>query len=166
VITAVIMAEEGVMSVLVERDGRSAQRERRHEQPGAPVREALRTGRTVDRTRPPGRPRRVTAPHVVAAPRMLRPRPLPLVYLIVLGALVCAAVYGLGVMANSTASGNVPEHTVSVMIAPGQSLWSLAEQHAPNSDPTAVVDRIRDLNGLAPGTPIPVGTPLQVPDGH
>lgn len=149
------------MAILVERGGRSGQPVR-----SVPVREERRTPRTVDRTRPPTRPKRVTAPRVVAAPRLPRPKPLPLVLLLLLGAVVCAAVYGLGVLSNSVAGGDVPSHTVSVVVAPGENLWTLARQHAPDSAPAAVVERIRDLNDLDPTDSVSVGMPLMVPDGR
>lgn len=149
------------MAILVERPDRSGQPVRT-----TPVREERRAPRTVDRTRPPSRPKRVTAPHVVAAPRLPRPKPLPLVLLLLIGALVCAAVYGLGALSSSVAEDSVPSETVSVVVAPGENLWTIARSHAPDSEPAAVVDRIRDLNDLDPGDSIEVGTPLAVPDGR
>jgi LysM repeat protein len=38
--------------------------------------------------------------------------------------------------------------TLSVVVEPGDSLWSIAERTAPSTDPREVVGRIRDLNGL------------------
>jgi LysM domain-containing protein len=149
------------MAILVERTDRTGQPVR-----SVPVREERRAPRTVDRTRPPTRPKRVTAPRIVAAPRLPRPKPLPLVFLLLIGAFVCAAVYGLGALSGSVAGDSVPSHTVSVVVAPGENLWSIAGRHAPDSAPAAVVDRIRDLNDLDVGDVVPVGTPLMVPDGH
>jgi nucleoid-associated protein YgaU len=38
-----------------------------------------------------------------------------------------------------------------VVVAPGDTLWSIAERVAPQRDPRAVVTRIRELNGLGSG---------------
>ena len=154
------------MSILVERAGRTGQPVHSNPVQSIPVREERRAPRPLNRTHPPTRRKRVTAPHVVAAPRLPRPKPLPLVFLLLLGAAVCAAVFGLGALSNSVAGGSVPSHTVSVVVAPGENLWTIARQHAPGSDAAAVVDRIRDLNDLDAGASVPVGTPLVVPDSH
>jgi hypothetical protein len=52
------------------------------------------------------------------------------------------------------------------VVAPGENLWTIAQHHAPDSEPAAVVDRIRDLNDLDPADSVAVGTPLIVPDGQ
>ena len=122
----------------------------------------VRPGRTRDSARP-GRPG-------VAAARVLSPvacghrrAPLPLAWVVVLGIAVCLAVVGLGVLANAGAGApSVPSRTAVVRVEPGESLLQLAERVAPHSDPAAVVDRIRDLNGLT-GSLVRAGQPLTVP---
>ncbi len=49
-----------------------------------------------------------------------------------------------------------------VVVQPGESLWSIAQQVAPGSDPRETVSRIRDLNGLADAIVTP-GQSLVVP---
>jgi hypothetical protein len=41
-----------------------------------------------------------------------------------------------------------PAETVSVNVAPGETLWSLANEFAPDRDPREVVSEIVELNGL------------------
>ncbi|MGH3757951.1 LysM peptidoglycan-binding domain-containing protein [Actinophytocola sp.] len=111
---------------------------------------------------PPTRRRVVGAPRVVprtdCAPR--RPH-LPVSWLLAVAAVVCLAVVGLGMLASS-GQASVPERTTVVRVEPGESLWELAGRVAPGSDESAVVDRIRELNGgLADG--VTPGQPLTVP---
>ena len=54
---------------------------------------------------------------------------------------------GLDAVAGQAASSSSASFTY-VSIAPGQSLWQLAEQVAPNADPREVVADILALNGL------------------
>lgn len=116
----------------------------------------------LGRLRPPTRPRRVDSPPLVA-PARCEPRraPLPVSWLVVLGVLVCLAVVGLGVLANASAPA-IPETTTVVRVEPGQSLWDVAERAVPDSDTSAVVERIRELNGLT-GSEVRPGQPLTVP---
>ncbi len=65
------------------------------------------------------------------------------------------------------ATGAVPGPGVGpvaavVVVQPGESLWSIAQQVAPGSDPRETVSRIRDLNGLADAIVTP-GQSLVVP---
>ncbi|GLW91510.1 LysM peptidoglycan-binding domain-containing protein [Actinokineospora globicatena] len=132
---------------------------------GMPVRVPA-PGRTVGkgRLRPPTRRRIVGAPHVVAAPNCgPRRAPLPLLAMLGLGALVAALVYGVGALANSVATeSQVPSTTAVVRVAAGESLSDVAARTAPDSDTAAVVERIRELNGLDDATVRP-GQPLTVP---
>ncbi|PXY28750.1 LysM peptidoglycan-binding domain-containing protein [Prauserella flavalba] len=149
------------MSVVVEREVREIGRV---QHPGRVVRRS-RTGET---RRPPTRARVVAGrrPAGVAtcAPRPVAPR-WPL--LLALGAAVCLGMVGLGLFAGGIAGGGeagVPSGTVVVSVAPGDTLWDLAERAAPGSDPAAVVERIQELNGLT-GAQVDAGTPLVVPAG-
>ncbi|HZX09203.1 LysM domain-containing protein [Kribbella sp.] len=54
-------------------------------------------------------------------------------------------------------------HTVPVQVAPGQTLWSIAESTNPGQDPTIVVERIADLNKLATPADVTPGQTLQIP---
>ena len=49
-----------------------------------------------------------------------------------------------------------------VVVQPGDTLWSVAERSDPAADPRAVVDRIRELNGLH-GDAVVAGAVLEVP---
>ena len=52
--------------------------------------------------------------------------------------------------------------TAMVVVQPGESLWQIARQVAPNTDPRATLTTIRDLNGLGDDTVVP-GQALVVP---
>ncbi|MFD7160985.1 LysM peptidoglycan-binding domain-containing protein [Kribbella sp. NPDC059898] len=54
-------------------------------------------------------------------------------------------------------------HTVPVQVAPGQTLWSIAEFTNPGQDPTIVVEKIANLNKLATPADITPGQTLQIP---
>lgn len=49
-----------------------------------------------------------------------------------------------------------------VVVQPGDTLWSVAQRVDPGADPRAVIDRIKELNGLQ-GDTVVVGVVLQVP---
>lgn len=55
--------------------------------------------------------------------------------------------------------------TQSVTVHAGDTLWSIAQSAAPGQDVRAVVDRIRDLNGLSQLDTLPEGMVLVVPAG-
>lgn len=115
----------------------------------------------------PVRPRRLAAfpppaPPVVACRRVFVRRRIAA---LVLGALVVAGiVVGLALLGASAGDSAVPDRTVVVQVAPGETLWELAERAAPNSPTEQVVDRIRQLNGMR-GVTVHPGQPLIVPDG-
>ncbi|MFL6125085.1 LysM peptidoglycan-binding domain-containing protein [Actinophytocola sp.] len=126
----------------------------------------------VPRTRPvvrrvaPGRPPTRRA-RVAGAPRVLARRScapqgprLSLVWVLAVASVACAAVLGLGALASSTAPV-VPSTTKVVRVLPGESLWELAGRVAPSADPSAVVERIEELNGIDGG--VEPGQPLTVP---
>ncbi|MFI6681019.1 LysM peptidoglycan-binding domain-containing protein [Kribbella sp. NPDC050470] len=54
-------------------------------------------------------------------------------------------------------------HTVPVQVAPGESLWSIAQETNPAQDPAIVVERIADLNNLATAADVVPGQTLQIP---
>ncbi|MFG1816482.1 LysM peptidoglycan-binding domain-containing protein [Kribbella sp. NPDC049174] len=54
-------------------------------------------------------------------------------------------------------------HTVPVQVAPGETLWSIAQDTNPSQDPAIVVERIADLNKLATPADVVPGQTLQIP---
>jgi Tfp pilus assembly protein FimV len=71
---------------------------------------------------------------------------------------------GLGWIAQVPSSG-VPAETAEIRVGAGETVWDVAQRVAPRSDQRAVVERIRQLNGMA-GSAIQPGQQLQVPDGR
>ena len=55
-----------------------------------------------------------------------------------------------------------PQALVDVTVAPGDTLWSIATEAAPDRDPRDVIDEIRQLNDMGSGA-LPVGVVLRVP---
>lgn len=66
------------------------------------------------------------------------------------------------VQADAETSASGAPATAVVVVQPGESLWGIAQQIAPGSDPREVVTSIRDLNGLG-GAPVIPGQSLVVP---
>ncbi|WP_371403557.1 LysM peptidoglycan-binding domain-containing protein [Kribbella sp. NBC_00662] len=54
-------------------------------------------------------------------------------------------------------------HTVPVQVAPGQTLWSIAQNTNPTEDPATIVEKIADLNKLSSPADITPGETLQIP---
>jgi len=77
---------------------------------------------------------------------------------------VAGIVIGLSLLASAASEPAVPDRTIVVEVAPGETLWELAERVAPDSPTQQVVDRIRELNGIQ-GITVHPGQPLIVPDG-
>ncbi len=92
-------------------------------------------------------------------------------YLLVAGALVFALVLTVRV-AQGSATESLPEESSeaasddssssSYVVQPGDTLWGLATEIAPNEDPRPVVDQLIELNGSAA---ISVGQELTLPAG-
>ena len=85
------------------------------------------------------------------APRLrLTARGRTVVGALIVGPLVAIAVFtGMGA-GGAQATGELSTTTFDyVSVAPGQSLWQLAEQVAPQSDPSEVVADILALNNLS-----------------
>lgn len=132
--------------------------------PGATV-DAHTTGpsdaiRTTPRRRRPS-PARV--PSISGPPRAVRvtARGRVVVLLVVL----VAALTIFALRSAPAASTDVVHHprTVTVVVAPGETVWDIARRFAPNADPRAVVAEIEELNALADAGSIRVGQPLAVP---
>jgi nucleoid-associated protein YgaU len=60
------------------------------------------------------------------------------------------------------AFGGVPPEYQTVVVQPGDTLWSIAAAHYPAADPRERVDAIEALNGLS-GPQIAVGETLELP---
>jgi hypothetical protein len=113
--------------------------------------------------RPPTRRYVAGAPRVLArrscAPR--EPR-MPLVWVLGVATAAFVAVVGLGALASSVSvSPTVPSTTKVVRVMPGENLWELAGRVAPESDASAVVERIEELNTIEGA--VQPGQPLTVP---
>jgi len=90
--------------------------------------------------------------------------------LITVSMVLVAALAWLAGTARADASGSgVPSSAVyhslrSVVVLPGQSLWSIATRYDPGSDPRNVIQEIIDLNALS-GTSVQPGEHLWLPRG-
>ncbi len=90
--------------------------------------------------------------------------------LLVLATALVTALVWLSVAAGAQAAdsgpppGSVYQNLTSVVVHPGQSLWSIASQAAPSADPRMVMQEIVDLNALH-GTGLVPGQHLWVPRG-
>ncbi|WP_165912889.1 LysM peptidoglycan-binding domain-containing protein [Tamaricihabitans halophyticus] len=82
--------------------------------------------------------------------------------LLALGVAVFLGVLGFGALADGM-SPPVPERTTVVSVAPGETLWQVADRYAADSDPNEVVARIQQLNEMS-GTKVHAGDVLTVPD--
>jgi len=114
--------------------------------------------RQVSRTRPSRQPHEFEAPalRLTRRGRML----VSFVSVLVFGSAI--AVLGLRI-AGVLDSGPDFSSTVPVQVAPGQSLWSIAQQTNPDQDPTVVVEKIADLNNLTGPADVIPGQTLQIP---
>jgi hypothetical protein len=84
-------------------------------------------------------------------------------------ALMAALAWLAGTAKADAAGSGVPSSAVyhslrSVTVLPGQSLWSIATQYEPGSDPRNVIQEIIDLNALS-GTSVQPGQHLWLPRG-
>jgi hypothetical protein len=73
-------------------------------------------------------------------------------------------VAGLAWIGHGTSPG-IPAPTTVVQVGAGETEWDVARRVAPHYDQRAVVERIRQLNGLV-GSAVQPGQQLQVPDGR
>jgi len=103
----------------------------------------------------PGRPAAPPPP----APRVGRVAALSATVMVTLT--VVAGLTWLG----QNAAPAIPQRTAVVRVGAGETVWDVAARVAPRSDPRAVVERIRQLNGLRTTEVVP-DQQLQVPDGR
>lgn len=68
------------------------------------------------------------------------------------------------VLANGSTATNEAEPVSVVQVGPGETLWDIAADVAPNGGTAAMVEHIKDLNGLEGGS-LQVGQKLRVPLG-
>ena len=83
--------------------------------------------------------------------------------------LVAALAWLAGTAKADAAGGGAPSSAVyhslrPVIVMPGQSLWSIATQYEPGSDPRSVIQEIIDINALN-GTSVQPGERLWLPRG-
>jgi hypothetical protein len=72
-----------------------------------------------------------------------------------------AAHAGIALGGSTTTPGRSPHpHVESVVVQPGDTLWSIASRVAPNADPRAVVDKLAAQIGTSD---LQVGDRLTVP---
>ena len=90
--------------------------------------------------------------------------------LVTIASLLVVALMWIAVAARAQASsgglppGAVYRNLTSVVVHPGQTLWSIAVQAQPSADPRIVVQQIIDLNALS-GSSVEPGEHLWVPRG-
>lgn len=132
----------------------------------APVVAPRRRERMPGRLRPGGGARvRPTAARPPVSACMVRRPAVGWRLPVAVAAAVCAVTVAFGAVVGELASGvapEVPESTTVVSVAPGESLWRLAERYAPGVEPSAVVARIEELNGVSAGE-VTAGAVLSVP---
>ena len=76
--------------------------------------------------------------------------------------LVLAAVAATGLGFAVVAQGESPRAETSIVVQPGDTLWSIAAEHYPSDDVRVRVDDIERANGLQ-GPVIEVGQTLRLP---
>lgn len=127
----------------------------------------LRRFEVGDGRRPASRAQRVSVPATADVAECRDERPargsvLRLVRTCVLAVIVavCAGLFYL----YASGATSVPDRTGVAYVQVGETLRDVAQRSAPNSDPDAVVERIRELNRMVDSHVVP-GQPLIVPQG-
>ena len=124
---------------------------------------ALPSAARVSGPRPPAQPARTRV-------RLTRRGRIVVAGLLTASMVLVAALAWLAGTAKADAAGSgVPSSAVyhslrSVIVLPGQSLWSIATRYEPGSDPRNVIQEIIDLNALS-GTSVQPGQQLWLPRG-
>jgi len=123
----------------------------------------------------PGRPAQLRRPSVVprgsALPDHVETARRRAVQAVIAGVVTLTVVCGLAVLGQVAASGPavsftaVPAATAVVQVGAGETVWDVARRVAPDAATPAVVQRIRELNGMA-GSELRPGQQLTVPDGR
>jgi hypothetical protein len=117
----------------------------------------------------PHQVRRGEAPRAAAAPAPLRLTRRGRIVVAAAAALLIALLSLLATGGAWASSHSAPSHggdrnITEVVVLPGQSLWSVAQNADPNADPRQVMQQIEELNGLASDV-IMAGQRLWVPRG-
>lgn len=138
-----------------------------------PVRPAARTRlrpvppAPVPPLAPPVEGRQVACPvhRRVPAPAQAAPRRFGRVVSLVTAVTVMVIVVGGLGWTGQGASPGIPARNAMVRVGAGETEWDVARRVAPRYDQRAVVERIRQLNGIA-GSAVQPGQQLLVPDGR
>lgn len=70
---------------------------------------------------------------------------------VVLLALVAVVFAGVSLLRTATDTATADAGTVQVLVEQGDTLWEVAQRHAPESDPREVIAEIGTLNDLSRG---------------
>jgi LysM repeat protein len=95
-----------------------------------------------------------------AALRLTRRGQLVVVALFLLALFGGGVLFGTGSKAGASDQAGAPHQYV--VVQPGQTLWGIAKQIAPNEDPRAMIEAIRRLNAL-PDTGVQAGQRIALP---
>ena len=87
-----------------------------------------------------------------------------LVLVLLFAALVLAVLVLVGPNSTAVPDDAKLEPVRTVQVQPGQTVWDIARQVAPDEDPRLVVDAIVDLNALTDPGALQVGQRLGIPD--
>jgi LysM repeat protein len=112
----------------------------------------------------PVRPRETTRPQPPAAPAFRLTRRGRLVAVLLLAVVIFGALTVLGSRSAATGESGVPEHTRTVEVGPGDTLWGIATEVAAPGEVGETVLRIERLNSLS-GPALVVGQEIAVPVG-
>jgi len=112
----------------------------------------------------PGHPRATTRSEPPAAPGVRLTRRGRVVAVLLLAVVIFGALTVLGSRSAATGEGGVPEHTRTVEVGPGDTLWGIATEVAAPGEVRETVLRIERLNSLS-GPALVVGQEIAVPVG-
>ncbi|HEX7743761.1 MAG TPA: LysM peptidoglycan-binding domain-containing protein [Micromonosporaceae bacterium] len=104
----------------------------------------------------------------VTEPRTSRPGRLRLTRrgrFAVVGFFVLVVTAVIAVLAPASRASDPPGAARTAVVLPGDTLWSIAERHAPGHEPFAAVEEIRRLNGLD-GYTVYAGQRVTVPSSR
>lgn len=103
-------------------------------------------------------------PRPVRAPIRLTTRGRVVVVALLLAPLLVVLSLLFRAQVDAISDATAPRAYPTVVVQPGDTLWTIANRIAPDRDPRAVIYQIREINGLA-GAEIQVGQRLAVPPG-
>jgi hypothetical protein len=83
----------------------------------------------------------------------------------VIGLLALVVSSLIALVAPASRASDPPGPAGTAVVLPGDTLWSIAERHAPGHDPFATVEEIRRLNGLD-GYVVHAGQRVAVPSSR